>query len=57
MSRMHPEFLKTDPSDCWVSAGVLVREEPDDEDDDQEEEDDGTEDDNGEANPDEGYSE
>jgi hypothetical protein len=38
MSRIHLEFSGSDPSDCWVAADLLVREEPDEE----EEEDEGT---------------
>ncbi len=51
MRRIHPECLDPETSDRWVSADVLVREEPDDD-----EEGDGEEKE-GEEEDDEGYSE
>jgi len=54
MRRIRPEYLDPETSDRWVSADVLVREEPDEEDD---EEGDGEEKEGEEEEDDEGYSE
>jgi hypothetical protein len=53
MSRIHPECPDSDPSDLWVAADVLLRQEQDEE---EEEEDNGKEDDD-DDDEDEGYSE
>ena len=57
MSRIHPECPGSDPSDRWIAADVLVRQEPDEE--EEEDEGDGTEDDDDddEDKDDDGYSE
>jgi hypothetical protein len=57
MSRIHPEWPDSDPSDRWVAADVLVRQEPDEE--EEEDEGDGTEDDahDDDDKDDDGYSE
>ena len=54
MSRIHPECPGSDPSDRWIAADVLVRQEPDEE--EEEDEGDGTEDDDDDKD-DDGYSE
>jgi hypothetical protein len=53
MSRIHPECPDSDPSDRWVAAAIVLREEPDEEEDEEEDERDDKEDDDG----DDGYSE
>ena len=53
MSRIHPECPDSDPYDRWVTADVLVRQEPEVE---EEDEGDGTEDDDDDKD-DDGYSE
>jgi hypothetical protein len=55
MSRTHPKYPDSDPSDRSVAADLLLREEPDAEEDEEEEEDEGTEDDD--DKDDDGYSE
>jgi len=57
MSRIHLEFSGSAPSDRWVAADLLVREEPDEE--EEEDEGDGTEDDadDDDDKDDDGYSE
>ncbi len=57
MSRMRPEYLAPDPSDCWVASDVLAREEPNEEEDEENDENDKKEDDINEEDGDEGYSE
>ena len=57
MSRIHPECPDSDPSDRWVAADVLVRQEPDEEEDEEEDEGDGKEDDDDDDEDDDGYSE
>ncbi|HEX4921264.1 MAG TPA: hypothetical protein VFV92_11055, partial [Candidatus Bathyarchaeia archaeon] len=39
MSRIHPEWPDSDPSDRSVAADVLLRQEPDEEEDEEEDED------------------
>ena len=53
MSRIHPEWPDSDPSDRSVAADILVREEPDEEEEDEEED----EGDNDNEEGDDGYSE
>ncbi len=55
MSRMRPEYLDPDPSDCWVGVHVLVREDPDE--DEEEDKGDDKEDDDEDDDDDDGYSE
>jgi hypothetical protein len=57
MSRIYPECPDSDPSDRWIAADVLVRQEPDEE--EEEDEGDGTEDDDDDDDDkdDDGYSE
>ena len=56
MSRGLPEYLDAAPSDRWVAADVLLRQEPDGE--EEEDEDDGKDDDdNDDDTNDDGYSE
>ena len=54
MSRIHPEWPDSDPSDRSVAADILVREEPDEEEEDEEE---NEEDNDNEEGDDDGYSE
>jgi hypothetical protein len=61
MSRPHPECFDPDSLHRWVSADVLLRQEPDEEDEEDEEEDEGNrkeedDDDDGDETED-GYSE
>ena len=55
MSRIHPHCPCADPSDRWVAADLLVRQEPDEE--EEEDEGDGKEDDDDDDAADDGYSE
>jgi hypothetical protein len=55
VSRIHLEFSGSDPSDRWVAADLVVRQEPDEE--EEEDEGDGTEDDDDDDKDDDGYSE
>ena len=55
MSRIYPQCPGPDPSDPWVAADLLVREEPDEE--EEEDEGDGKEDDEDDDEDDDGYSE
>jgi hypothetical protein len=60
MSRIHPECSYSDPSDRWVAADVLLRQEPDEEEDEESEDDsdgDGQVDDGDDDKNDDGYSE
>ena len=52
MSRIYPQCPGPDPSDPWVAADLLVREEPDEEEDEEDEQDEDNDEDG-----DEGYSE
>ncbi len=57
MSRICPEHLDAETSDCpWGAADVHLREEPDEEEDEDEKDDTDTDNDN-EGDDDEGYSE
>jgi hypothetical protein len=59
MSRIRPEFLDPDRSDCSVAADVVLRQERDEEEDEEEDEGDRKEDDDNDDNDndDDGYSE
>ncbi|MFZ1998944.1 MAG: hypothetical protein WA239_23390 [Candidatus Sulfotelmatobacter sp.] len=59
MSRIHPECPDSDPSDWWVAADVLLRQEPDEEEDEEEDEGDGKEkeDEEDDDTAEDGYSE
>ena len=57
MSRIHPHCPGADPSDRWVAADLVVRQEPDVEEDEEEDEGDGKEDDDDDDKDDDGYSE
>ena len=58
MSRICPQCLDAEYSDCSARADVLLREEPDAEDDEEEDEDEGDgKDDNDDDDNDDGYSE
>jgi hypothetical protein len=54
MSRIRPQCLNAECSDCSVAADIFLREEPDEEEDEEEDENDGKEDDD---DGDDGYSE
>jgi hypothetical protein len=57
MTRIHPEWPDSDPSDHSLAADVLLRQEPDEEEDEEEDEGDGKEDDDEDDVNDDGYSE
>lgn len=56
MSRICPQWLDSNPSDCSAQADVFLRKEPDEEEDEEENEGDRKEDDEDE-DTDDGYSE
>jgi hypothetical protein len=59
MSKNHPEYPDSDPSDRVVAADVLLRQEPDEEEEEDEDEGEGKEGDDGDGKEDDndGYSE
>ena len=57
MSRSHPERPDSAALDLWLTAGVILRHEPDEEEDEEEDEDDRKKDDEEEDDTDDGWSE
>ena len=57
MSRLRLEFSGSDPSDRWVAADLLVREEPAEEEEEDEGDDTEDDDDDDDDKDDDGYSE
>jgi hypothetical protein len=57
MRRASLQFLDPAPSDSWLLADVLLRQEPDEEEDEDDEDDDNENEDKDDDNTDDGYSE
>ena len=57
MDEAHLELLDPAPSDSWLPADVLLRQEPDDEEDEEEEDESKEKEDEDDDDTDDGYSE